>query len=171
VGVDEGVFGRVLGVDCDVKTSMGAIVGGRLKSVLTLRAKDQQGLAALQMVVALEDVDAAGGNQAYSVGSSENERYLPVGATPATAASLPLKRNARPTAGSSFQKSDASASLTTIVGGVAVASGPVPDRSSKPSVSKYPSVIAGQPTGHPDGSGASTPGTEARVSSHPDPSG
>jgi hypothetical protein len=38
---------------------MGAIVGGRLKSVLTLRATGQQGLAVLQIVEALEDVDAA----------------------------------------------------------------------------------------------------------------
>jgi hypothetical protein len=38
---------------------MGAIVGGRLKAVLALRAKDQQCLAVLQTVEALEDVDAA----------------------------------------------------------------------------------------------------------------
>lgn len=56
--VDECVVGRVVRANGDDMTGVGAIVGGRLKPILTVRAQHQHGLTVLQVVEALEEVDA-----------------------------------------------------------------------------------------------------------------
>jgi hypothetical protein len=56
--VDDGVGGRVVRVDGDCVTRVSAVLGRRLNTLATYRTKDENGLTVLELVEALEEVDA-----------------------------------------------------------------------------------------------------------------